>query len=404
VTDLLYLDTARLGRMSPGAAAAHRDFVTMAEDEGGGLYFDRFLANGFRDCPASFSTRYPGLATWHGVGGLKAGLRSLAGSPHDSPVLLASRSTALLRFAARILFHPCRNVLTTDLDWPAYKAILAAEASASGRSLTEVPLRERVLSGRLNEAELIDIVCSRFTQAGCDGLYLTAVNNVGVKFPVRQVVRRLEAAHTVRAIVIDGAQEFCHLPASLEPETCDLYLAGSHKWLRGYHPLGIAFYGRRRSLDRVETLLAHDVRIGEIDDPLLRFTARLETGTSEHLSETVNLVPLFSTQGALGDISTSGGGLETRLQNLVTAATAVAGDGWKPLLPTPDLRSGILLLQAERSLTRTHDPEVLRASLRADGVAATAYPGGLIRLSMPRDEWRPGEIDHLRKAFKGLAT
>lgn len=121
MTDLLYLDTARLGRMSP-ASAALRDFVTMAEDEGGGLYSDCFLANGFRDCPASFSSRYPNLAGWHGVGGLKAGLRSLVESHPDSPVLLASRSTALMRFAARILFHPCRNALTTDLDWPAYKA------------------------------------------------------------------------------------------------------------------------------------------------------------------------------------------------------------------------------------------------------------------------------------------
>ena len=171
--DLLYLDTARLGRMSPGAAAAHRDFVTMAGDEGGGLYFDRFLSNGFRDCPSSFPSRYPGLDGWHGVGRLKAGLRSLAGTPAESPILLASRSTALMRFAARLLYHPCRNVLTTDLDWHPYKAILAAEAAASGRTLTDVPLREGVLSRRMTEDELIDLVCDRFGRAGCNGLYLS---------------------------------------------------------------------------------------------------------------------------------------------------------------------------------------------------------------------------------------
>ena len=67
-----------------------------------------------------------------------------------------------MRFAARLLYHPCRNVLTTDLDWPPYKAVLTTEAAAAGRTLTEVPLREGVLSGRITEAELIDHVCDRF--------------------------------------------------------------------------------------------------------------------------------------------------------------------------------------------------------------------------------------------------
>ncbi|WP_410972008.1 hypothetical protein, partial [Salmonella sp. SAL4445] len=74
----LYLDTARLGRMSPGAASAHRDFVALAGDEGGGLYFDRFLTEGLAACPTPFATRYPGLAGWQGIAGLKANLRSLA--------------------------------------------------------------------------------------------------------------------------------------------------------------------------------------------------------------------------------------------------------------------------------------------------------------------------------------
>lgn len=401
--ELLYLDTARLGRMSPGAAAAHRDFVTMAGDEGGGLYFDRFLSNGFRDCPASFPSRYPGLDGWHGVGRLKAGLRSLAGSPAESPVLLASRSTALMRFAARLLYHPCRNVLTTDLDWPPYKAILVAEAAASGRTLTEVPLREGVLSGRLTEDELIDLVCDRFGRAGCDGLYLTAVNNLGVRFPVEKVVRRLEAVHTVRTVVVDGAQEFCHLPSPLGSEVCDLYLAGSHKWLRGHHPLGMAFYGRRQSRGRVESVLAHGVRSGEIDDPLLRFTARLEAGTREQLSETVNLAPLFSTQGALADAPDSVGALPTRLRNLEQAVVAVAGAGWEPQLPVLELRSGMLLVRSGCPRVRAGDPELLRAALREAGVAATTYPGGFVRLSMPSDSWQTGELDHLYRAFKRLA-
>lgn len=401
--ELLYLDTARLGRMSPGAAAAHRDFVALAGDEGGGLYFDRFLADGFQHCPDSFPTRYPGLANWRGVGGLKAGLRGLAGCAPDSPLLLASRSTALMRFAARLLFHPCRNVLTTDLDWPPYQAILAAEADAAARTLTVVPLREGVLSGRLIPAELIDVVCDRFAQAECDGLYLTAVNNLGVRFPVEQVLPRLEATHTVRIVVVDGAQEFCHVPHSTRFETCDLYLAGAHKWLRGYHPLGMAFYGRRQSRGRVRTVLSHGLRSGEIDDPLLRFTARLESGIDEHVSETVNLTPLFSTNGALADACDSAGAWTTRMRNLEAAAATLLGVGWEPQLADREFRSGILLVRAERPKIRAADSDSLRAALREAGIAATTYPGGLVRMSMPSDSWQPGELDHLRRAFKLLA-
>jgi selenocysteine lyase/cysteine desulfurase len=389
--------------MSPGAVAAHRDFVALAGDEGGGLYFDRLLADGFRDCPDSFPTRYPGLANWRGVGGLKAGLRELAGCAPDSPLLLASRSTALMRFAARLLFHPCRNVLTTDLDWPPYRAVLAAEAAAAARTLTEVPLREGVLSGRLTEPELVDLLCDRFARAGCDGLYLTAVNNLGVRFPVERVVRRLEAAHIVRVVVVDAAQEFCHVPHPLRSVPCDFYLAGAHKWLRGYHPLGMAFYGRRQSRGRVQTVLAHGVRSGEIDDPLLRFTGRLESGTDEHLSETVNLAPLFSTTGALADANDSAGAWRNRMRNREAAASTLLGVGWEPLLAAREFRSGILLVRAERPKIQAADSDSLRAALREAGIAATTYPGGLVRLSMPPDPWRSTELYHLRRAFKSLA-
>ena len=403
MSELLYLDTARLGRMSPGAAAAHRDFVAVAGDEGGGLYFDRFLAGGLESCPHTFQSQYPGLAAWHGVGRLKADLQSLAGGHSDLPVLLATRSAALLKFAARFLFHPCRNVLATDLDWPPYAAALSREAELSGRIVTRISVRDAILSGRFTEAELLDFVCDQFVHAGCDGLYLTAVNNIGVRFPAEQIVRRLEAKHIVRGVVIDGAQEFCHLPSVLASGCCDIYLTGSHKWLCGYHPLGIAYYGRERSRECVETLLAHMMASGEIDDPLLRFTARLETGAVERLSETVNLSPLFSAQGAVADARGSVNLSRVRKYNFQSAADIAAEAGWKPFLPCSELRSGILLLHAERPSVRNIDPEILRTELRDSGIAATVYPDGLIRLSMPPADWRPGELEHLRRTLSLIA-
>ena len=398
--DLLYLDTARLGRMSPGAAYALRDFVALAGDEGGRLYFDRFLKGGLTACPDSFAARYPGLAAWRGIGGLKADLRSLADGRPDLPVLVASRSASLVRLAARLLFHPCRNVLTTDLDWPVYSATLVAEAKRGNRIVTTVAIRDAVLSGRLSEDELVDLVCRRFAGAGCDGLYLTAVNNLGVRLPCERIVRKLEAVQPVRVAVVDGAQEFCQFPPANGGGYCDMYLAGSHKWLGGHQPLSLAFYGRRRSRERVETVLGHMTDSGDLDDPLLRFTSRPEAGGRDPLTETVNLTPLFTAQGAAGDHQTGQDSFATRLSNLDAASNAAAECDWRPLLPSPGLRSGILLLQAKSKATRREDPETTRASLRGGGVAATTYPGGLIRLSMPSAVLQRGHLDTLSEALR----
>jgi selenocysteine lyase/cysteine desulfurase len=403
VSELLYLDTARLGRVSPGAAAALRDFVALAGDEGGGLYFDRFLAGGLTNCPAPFAARYPGLATWHGVGQLKTALRSLADDAADLPTVLASRSASLVRFAARLLFHPCRNILTTDLDWPPWSAILAGEAARAGRTITTVSVRDAALSGRLGSEELIDLLCERFAAADCDGLYLTAVSNLGVRTPVDQLVRRLETAHVVRAVVVDGAQDFCQVRPTQAVRHCDFYLAGSHKWLGGYHPLGIGFYGRTRSRGRVETILTEMLAGDELDDPLLKFCAQLESGTRGPVSETVNLAALFSAQGAAADAGRATDVLDARLANLHRAANTVTEAGWEPVQPSPDLRSGILLARPERGGVRSRDPDELRAALRDAGIAATTYGGNTVRLSMPAAPWRTGELDHLRRSLVQVA-
>ena len=49
-----------------------------------------------------------------------------------------------MRFAARLLFGPCRNVLITDLTWPAYRKILVRQARRSGNRLTLVKIRRDI--------------------------------------------------------------------------------------------------------------------------------------------------------------------------------------------------------------------------------------------------------------------
>ncbi len=405
--EFLYLDTARLGRMSPGAQLAHRDFAALAGAEGASERFERFLRSGLEALPGRARQLYPGLAAWEGIGGLHRSLRALAGGRPDLPVLLANRSAQLMKFAARLLFHPCRNVLVTDLGWPPYHAILERECSRACRSITTVPVREAVLRHGGDGEGLAERVCSAFARSRCDGLFLTAVSHLGVRLPVERIVRALEAAHDLWFVVVDGAQDFCHASADLRNEYCDLYLAGCHKWLGAYHPMGLGFYGRRRSRGLVETVLADMAARGDLDDPLLRFSTQLEGGPLDWATETVNLAPLFSCQGAAGDAARAGRqpllSLGARLENAAVAASIAAEEGWLQLLPSEGLRSGILLLQAARAPTRLASPEALRAAFCEAGVALTAYEGGVVRLSMPGRPLGPEEADCLRRTLRRVA-
>lgn len=113
----LYLDTARLGQMSQRAQQMLLDFTRFAGEEGGSPFFERFLQDGSESWTAAVRSRFPSLTHWRGVGSLKQDLRTLAGSRPDLPLLMVNRSTQLMKFAARLLFQRCRNVLVTDLCW-----------------------------------------------------------------------------------------------------------------------------------------------------------------------------------------------------------------------------------------------------------------------------------------------
>jgi hypothetical protein len=393
--------------MTPRAQQAHLDFARLAGEEGSSLFVESFLRAGVGEWPADAQSRYPGLTCWHGVGSLKESLRRLADSPTDLPVVLANRSAQLMKLAAGLLCRPCENVLMTDIGWPPYHDMLAAEAIRTGRRVTTAPLREMVLQGQAGEEDVLDAIRTHYLREGCDGLFLTAVSHLGVRLPVERLVRSLEAAREPRFVVIDGAQEFCHVSADLRNDYCDIYLAGCHKWLQAYHPMGLAFYGRRRSRLVIETVLPRSVASGELDDPLLRFSEQLESGALDSRTETVSLACLFSCQGAVADAlegsSFPSQCLPRRLSGVATAANVAAASGWRPLLPPPAFRTGILLLQAERERRRDTSAEELRRAFSERGVALTAYDGGIVRLSMPREGWRPGEIEQLQSVLASVA-
>jgi hypothetical protein len=401
LAELLYLDTARLGRMAPGAQRAFHEFIELAGAEGGSPIFDHFLRRGIDAAAPPVLRGYSGLGCWQGVDALKESLRMLAGSLPDLPVLLANRSAQLMKLASRLLFQVCRNVLVTDLGWPAYHDILAAECRRPNRQVTAVSVRAAILDRCAEEEEVADLIVGEFARKSCDGLFLTAVNNHGIRLPVERIVRTLRAKHEIWFVVVDGAQDFCHVASDLSREFCDFYLAGAHKWLGAYCPLGLGFYGRRSTKGYVETVVEQMLAGGDLDDPLLRFVTQMETGTTTGTTETVNLLPLFSCQGAVGDAHAVD--RSKRFANMDEAVRMAAGTGWVPRLPSAAFRSGILMLQAERAATRQIPPDALRSAFRAQDIALTAYDGGLLRLSMPERNWCGCDLDTLQHALRQLA-
>lgn len=392
----LYLDTARLGRLVPAARRAGESFAALAADEGGSPFFDRFLTGGAEDWPPAVADRYPGLAGWRGVAGLKDRLRRLTGVPPDLPVLVASRSAQLMTLAARLMYGPCRNVLVTDLGWPAWHEILAGAAERAKCRLTVAPVREGVLRDDWTEEEVAARVLGCFRRSGCDGLFLTAVSNLGVRLPVARIASGAELVGPLQFVAVDGSQELNHLPTDLGGEHCDLYLAGCHKWLGAGQPLALAAYGRRRSRGMIDTRLARLTAAGVIDDPLLRLTARLEGGGVEAGGETVPLLPLFAAHGAVEDAVAGGSGGPAD----ATAVAELAADaGWTPLRTRPPLRSSILLLEAHRAAVRDTPPIELREHFGRHGVALTTYPGGVVRVSLPSGGLDDEDASLLRAAL-----
>lgn len=393
---LLYLDTARLGRMSPGARRAHDDFSRLAAREAGSPFFDHFLRAGAGDWPDSVAASYPGLAGWRGVGRLKALIRRLTGAAEDHPVLLAHRSAQLMKLATRLFYGRCRNVLVTDLGWPGWHSVLEGEARRLGRGFTTVALRDGVLRHGWTDDEVVRVVADRYRQAGCDGAFVCAVSNLGVRLPVARLARALRAEREPRLVVVDGAQELNHLPADLGPEHCDLYLAGCHKWVGAAHPLAVGVYGRRRTRGLIDTRLAELIESGEIDDPLLCHAARVEAGRTDSVAETLALLPLFTGHGAVEDA------LSTPCEPADTGAAAelARGAAWSAFAPTPALRSSILLVRAASPNVQTMLPAQLREHFGRHGVTLTAYPGGVVRLSLPHARLGAEEGEVLRRSLE----
>lgn len=396
----LYLDTARLGRISPGAQQAHLEFVRLAAEEPSSLYFEEFLRSGFSAWPSDYQRRFPALSCWPGITGLKRRLNRFAGGPDFSHVLIASRSAQLMTLAARVLSKTCRNIFTTDFNWPAYQNILQHEANRSGNRVHFARHRTSVLREGIHPRQLVAGIVHEFVNHNCDGLFLPAVDNLGIRLPISDIVPAIRRQAELRFVVVDAAQAFAHVSIDDCLSVADFTIAGCHKWLRGYFPLGIAFFGQPDKRNIIGYTASDMLRRGELDDGLLRFCEQLTNANLDGQSETVNLGPLFSCGGAAADATTSVDTTnESVAQQSINAELVcdIAHDGdWRPVVPDRTFCTGILLLEQRVGRAHIAAGESVRRFFQDRGIIATGYDGGLVRLSMPKHRFSDVDLRLLR--------
>lgn len=372
--------------MTPSAQWALHDFVRVAGEVGCTLYFERFFKEGFSGWPACYQTRFPGLHWWGGIFELKKTLANYVGLPSASRVLLASRSTNLMKFAARLLFRGGKPVLVADLAWPSYQRILLREARKANTTLGWLKARSEILCQDISAEKIVNKLIDRFLTKKCGGIFIPEVSHDGIRLPVAEIIRAVRQCDRDAFVVIDGSQAFGQMPLDLSRVPCDFYLGGCHKWLGSHLPLGIGFCPNSATLADVLAACSEFLDRDTLDDPLLAFLRSIEAGRQRRFTETVNLSPLFSCRGALEDQFIEGpvaGRFRRRLGNSDLVRRIARMTGWIPLVPSGEFRSASALLQASSAAIRAWSPTELRERFHARGIALTCYDRGVIRLSMP---------------------
>ena len=404
---LLYLDTARLGQACPSAFQAQLDFSRLSAEDPS-MYSASLLREGIDAWPQTVKDSFPGFSSWAGIGALQSRVAQHFGSPSAKEVFLASRSAVLLRLAARLMFRLCRNVLTTDLNWPHWQAIVMDEAGRSGQSVTVATVKDAVLADRMLASDLATQLESVFGDRGCDGVFLPVVNNLGVRLPLAKLLPRLQSSGNLRFTLLDAAQSFCHLPEPAPLHLADVTIAGCHKWLRGALPLGIAACGRPLVAEQMQAILAENTGAPtDLNDPIMRFTQEIVRHTINRYSETVNIAPLFAANAAISTSRVSSAALQTQASfqadNASRIREALADTSWIPVETDESLQSGIVLLRSRKASVRATECDHVRADLREHGVAVSTYPEGLTRISSPTTAMSDESLSILANAFRRVA-
>ena len=222
------------------------------------------------------------------------------------------------------------------------------------------------------------MVLTKYLEHGCDGLFLPAVSNHGIQLPVEAILKTIRANAKLRFSVVDAAQAINHVDIGWACGTADFIFGGTHKWLRSYEPMAFGYFCIPNSRSFISDSIDREIKGNPMADSLIR----ISQSPNSQIEETVNLCPLFAASGALHDAEPAMTVSSVNHQVRTVVEDAAVCAGWKCLVPSPEFQSQILLLKHPRM--QKAKSGYLRKALSRFGVAATDYPGGICRISLPK--------------------
>ena len=366
-----------------------------------------FLKHGALEWPTPMRSEFPVLSDWQGVAHLKQLFAAAVGVEDLQRVFVANQTARLLRIAARVMFRQCHRVMTTDLNWPAWQSIVAEEAVRHGREIIKVSISDSLMQRGWTADDIMNQLAAKFIEKRCDGLFLPAVSSLGVLFPVTQLAEQLRRQTEVRFVLVDAAQAFGQIPLSSMTECCDVLVTGCHKWLGAHLPMGVAVAGNSLAAEQFRCVVSSGDAPTLCSDPLLLLTEQLQSGCVNRYTETVNIVPMLAAYAALSTGQAAPVNSQTefsqRLANSDRAAECLSGSSWSPVRLNQTTRSAILLASSNHASIQQMAPDTLQSHFRNHGIALSAYPGGLLRMSMPLAIMQQSHLDFLSSAFHAVS-
>jgi hypothetical protein len=393
VSQVLYLDTARLGQISTSAKRALNAALEFNKAYGASAYFDAFLYGGssvLKD-PCEFGD----LSNWRGIDQFKQEIKHHFFGGDDGGVVFANRTASLMSLASKMLFARCRNVLVTDLNWKSFNPILNASVPNENCCVTEVRVKDLILNQGASSEEIIQLILAEYFKHGCDGLFLPAVSNHGIHLPVKEVIDTIKSNAKLRFSVVDAAQAINHVDIGWARGTVDFIFGGTHKWLRSYEPMAFGYFGKPSSLSFISDSIDREMNSNPLADSLMR----ISQSPNSQIEETVNLCPLFAASGALHDAEPAMTASSVNHQVRGVIEDAAARAGWSCVEPSREFQGRILLLKQPR-LKKKKSGDI-RKELSRFGVAATDYPGGICRISLP-GTIAETQVELLEKALSSI--
>jgi hypothetical protein len=383
--ETIYLDDARIGRFRPQARKLHQRFLELVADAPSSRDVWNFLLHGSESLSSDNFPHNRGLRAWQGVDHFREVIAKSISDADVAPrdIYFAGRSRSLMSLGAKMLSRRCSRVLSVDMNWPVYQHELSEIAKQVDCNLSVAKIQNHIIAERWDVDDLVECLSQSYERSKCDGLFLPAVDSMGIRLPITEIVERLRSKQEVRFVLVDAAQAIGHTDLSEIAGVADFIVAGTHKWVGSYIPLGVGIALNPSSQQWIANFLKAAIGINGAGDSLSHMLHSVDNRCDSRFPETVNLGGLIAGFGAWTSTPSPRNALAMRIANADRIAAIAEFNGWDPIRPDEAMRSGSLVLQSKCHQTRNRCFGDVRNSFADSGIILSTYATGIIRMAMP---------------------